>query len=131
MASWQVKWPDYRRPCIYESSHGKLVRCLWHGFSTNSYIVPPSLMVGGHNGGTVSEPVAIIEFENGMVEKVPANKIRFDDMGSFNDFAWRSDYEGEDYDEYESDKEYWDSVWNEQDRWEEGFDPGDFELEEE
>jgi len=89
MASWHFKWPDYRRPCVYTPSLKNPVKCLFHCFSTESYIVPPSLLKGGHNGGTVSEPVAIVEFENGMVEKVPANKIRFDDIGSFNDFAWR------------------------------------------
>lgn len=90
--SWFVQRNDNRRPCICLTSDG-FKKCLFHCWSNESYIVGPSLMVGGHNGGTVSNTVGILEFEDGSIKKVNPNDFRFDDDGGFKDFAWSSECE--------------------------------------
>lgn len=40
-----------------------------------SNVIPPSLVVGGHTGGVIAYPVAIIELENGEVKNVSPNEI--------------------------------------------------------
>lgn len=58
-----------------------------YGFFQDSYIVPPSLMVGGHNGGVVANPVAIVEVEGGAVIRVnPTDVIFCDD--NFSEYAF-------------------------------------------
>lgn len=62
------------RECYLKCDNRK---ALFHGWSHNSYIVAPSLMVGGHNGGNVSYTTAIVEMENGEVMEVKPNEIVF------------------------------------------------------
>ena len=62
------------RPCMVD---GK--RALFHKWEHLSYVMPPSLMIGGHNGGTVQYVVGIIEYEDGTVKEVPPEEIRFTD----------------------------------------------------
>ena len=130
MAKLLVNLHEYRRPCIVYGPNGK-EKGLFHCVSVAPTLMPANSLKGEDKDFIIYETVAVVEFEDGSIKKILTENIKFDDGGKFADFAWRSDCEGEDYDEYESDKENWDSVWNEQDRWEEGFDPGDFELEEE
>ncbi len=46
-----------------------------HGIFQMSTVVPPSNMIGGHTGGVVAYPVAVIEYENGDLEQVSPNEI--------------------------------------------------------
>lgn len=64
------------RPCLVGSDKKK---CLFHGFWQNSDIYPPSLLKGGHNGGVVAGPVALVETEDGDVIKVEPALITFID----------------------------------------------------
>lgn len=41
-----------------------------HGIFQHSYVIPPSLMVGGHNGGQIAYPIAVIEYENGDIKQI-------------------------------------------------------------
>ena len=93
VSNWILERYDVRRPCVYNGKNGP-EKCLFHMFSTESYIVPPSLMVGGHCGGQVSEVVAILEFEDGSVKKVGTDEFKFDDT-SFLQWHWRIDDKGE------------------------------------
>lgn len=61
-----------RRPCFV---NGK--QALFHRWSDESYIVPPSLLKGGHGGGTIRETVAIVEYEDGSVERAALSAVRF------------------------------------------------------
>lgn len=65
------------RPCIIvgENTHAK-----FHKFFTQAYIVAPSVMVGGHSGGQVSNELALIELPDGSVISVPATNIQFTDV---------------------------------------------------
>ena len=63
-------------------------KALFHGWFNYSQIVPPSLMVGGHNGGTISSPIGLVEFENGKVDMVNPTAIRFADGGEFGDICF-------------------------------------------
>lgn len=49
----------------------------FHGFYQESNVIPPSPLVGGHSGGVIAYPVAIIEDEKGNVMEVEAIKIQF------------------------------------------------------
>lgn len=49
----------------------------FHGFYQESNVIPPSPLVGGHSGGVIAYPVAIIETEKGEVLEVGAIKIQF------------------------------------------------------
>jgi hypothetical protein len=49
----------------------------FHGFYQESNVIPPSPLVGGHSGGVIAYPVAIIEDEKGNVMEVEAMKIQF------------------------------------------------------
>lgn len=60
------------RKCIYKKSV-----CTFHGFYQESNVIPPSPLVGGHGGGVIAYPVAIIEDEKGNVMEVEATSIQF------------------------------------------------------
>ncbi|MBQ9211120.1 MAG: hypothetical protein IJ153_05405 [Clostridia bacterium] len=47
----------------------------FHGFFQGSEIVPPSMMIGGHNGGTLYFPVALVEFADGHFETLRVNDV--------------------------------------------------------
>lgn len=59
------------RKCIY-----KKTVCTFHGFFQRSMVIEPSIMVGGHSGGVIAYPVAIIETEEGDVLEVTATSIQ-------------------------------------------------------
>ena len=65
-------------------STNSLRRCLvgdkkgwFHRWSDYSKVIPPSPMMGGHNGGQIQYTYGIIEYENGTVELVEPMKIVF------------------------------------------------------
>ncbi|WP_159641839.1 hypothetical protein [Erysipelothrix anatis] len=41
-----------------------------HGIFQHSYVIRPSIAMGGHNGGQMSFPVAVIEHENGNIKQI-------------------------------------------------------------
>lgn len=60
------------RKCIY-----KKTVCTFHGFYQESNVIPPSPLVGGHSGGVIAYPVAIIEDKKGELMEVEATSIKF------------------------------------------------------
>lgn len=64
------------RSCKVEGEGGTF---LFHCWSQVSEIVPPSVMVGGHSGGVVSDTFGIVEDGDGRVHRVRPEKIRFTD----------------------------------------------------
>lgn len=70
------------RPCLV--GPGK-TKCLFHGFWQQSDVYAPSLLKGGHNGGVVSCPVALVETEEGNIVLVNPIDIKFVDrkMGEY------------------------------------------------
>lgn len=40
----------------------------FHGIFQKSYIIEPSLMIGGSQGGVVAYPVAVVELDDGPFE---------------------------------------------------------------
>ena len=64
------------RPCLILPNKR---RGLCHGIFQDSYIVPPSIMVGGHSGGVVANPVAIVEVEDGQLIRVNPIEVKFVD----------------------------------------------------
>ena len=62
------------RPCTVDGR-----KALFHKWERKSEIVQPSMLKGGHNGGTVCGDMAIVEFENGEVAEVLPWRIRFTD----------------------------------------------------
>lgn len=65
------------RPCIYNDQ-----RAIFHRWCVEQYVIEPSIMVGGGNGGQVSYTLALIELCSGEVLRVSPEKIRFADGGN-------------------------------------------------
>ena len=47
-----------------------------HGIFQFATVLEPSTMIGGHNGGQVSYPIAVIEHDNGDFEHVHPYQIK-------------------------------------------------------
>ena len=71
---------------------------MFHCWEQVSEVIPPSPMHDGHKGGTLRYTVAIVEFEDGKIEKVAPNGIIFRDTKklmkrALNEFEkWESKY---------------------------------------
>lgn len=46
----------------------------FYGIFQVSEVLPPSPMIGGHNGGVLAQPVAVIEYEGELI-KVNTNLV--------------------------------------------------------
>lgn len=47
-----------------------------HGIFQKAEVLPPSMLVGGHGGGQLALPIAVIEFENGDFAQVFPHEIK-------------------------------------------------------
>ena len=84
--AWVVERHDTRRPCIvYELDGPK--KCLFHCWSQESQLVRGS----GHPGAVLSETVAILEFEDGHLEKRRIKDFEFADGGQFKQWCWKEE----------------------------------------
>lgn len=54
-------------------------KAIFHTFEQYSKIVPPSLLVGGDNGGVIAEVFAIVEYEDGTLGRAYISSLRFTD----------------------------------------------------
>lgn len=68
----EIKIMHELRPCEVKGR-----KALFHGWHEASRVVPPSPMVGGHNGGEIKFTVAIIEWENGTVTECYPREVKF------------------------------------------------------
>ena len=57
-------------------------KALFHKWFEKSRIVDPSPMIGGHSGGIIKYPVAIIEYLDGDVIQCNPEDIKFTDSKS-------------------------------------------------
>lgn len=78
------------RPCIVKGNKG-----LFHKWVEHSEIIPPSIRVGGHNGGQLRYTTALVEFEDGRVREVSPEDIKFDD-NKIRDYLFSTDKEAKD-----------------------------------
>ena len=62
------------RPCMARSD-GKPARALFHRFVDVAEVVRPSIMIGGHTGGQLSNTYALVEFEDGRLSMEPIDTI--------------------------------------------------------
>ena len=83
MAKFEIPIKRATRSCMVDGRPGNFH--LWEQFST---VVPPSPMVGGPPGGTVSSVYGIVEFSDG-VKRVDPITIKFTDE----DHIYLSEYE--------------------------------------
>lgn len=60
------------RPCLVNGE-----KAYFHRWSEHSYIVAPSLMIGGHSGGQVQDTVGIFEKEDGTVFEAHPTDVQF------------------------------------------------------
>lgn len=72
MGGMYVSTVDYR-PCIVDG-----MKATFHRWADKSWIVPPSPMIGGHQGGVVQGVFAIVEMEDGTVREVEPEKVKFE-----------------------------------------------------
>lgn len=75
------------RPCLV-AGQGGTSRALFHCWSNKAYVVPPSLLKGGHTGGQVWTTYGIVEMEDGSVFEVLPSSIEFLDP-PHEEYAWR------------------------------------------
>ena len=68
------------RPCIIHGNKGKTTRAFFHKWSDYKNVILPSALIGGHEGGKIEYPVAIIELEDGHVTQVSPTTIQFTDI---------------------------------------------------
>lgn len=65
-----------KRPCVVNGE----IKAIFHCWENRSEIIPPSLALGGHNGGVVSRVIGIVEIEDGQILRVTdPTAIRFTD----------------------------------------------------
>lgn len=76
-----IKTTEYR-PCYVKDK-----KALFHRWEEKSEIVVPSPMVGGHGGGVVKGTLAIVEYEDGTIDEVRPQQIRFAD-DKINEYAF-------------------------------------------
>lgn len=62
------------RPCFVKGE-----KALFHCWQQRAFVVPPSIAIGGHDGGQVSIPFGIVEYEDGSVKEVYPYDIVFAD----------------------------------------------------
>lgn len=78
----KIEFVSQLRPCYVDGT-----KALFHGWSQNSRVVEPSLMIGGGPGGTVAYTLGIVEFGDGTVEQVFPERIKFTDR-LFDEYYW-------------------------------------------
>ena len=47
-----------------------------HGIFQYAYVIEQSLMIGGHGGGQIAYPVAVIQFKNGEFMNVQPQELK-------------------------------------------------------
>lgn len=72
------------RPCLIKVYRGtgrqtkiEEKKAFFHKFITRAQPIAPAVMRGGHNGGQVIAPYALVELENGQMYEVETQDVRF------------------------------------------------------
>ena len=71
------------RPCYIDGERG-----MFHQWINRAQIAPPSMMIGGHNGGQMWEVFGLVEMEDGHMREVYPTKVVFADGGDFETVAF-------------------------------------------
>ena len=71
------------RPCYVKEQ-----KALFHTWTEESNVIPPSPLKGGHAGGVVKCAFGIVEFEDGRIEKVYPESIKFV-SGKMNEYCFK------------------------------------------
>lgn len=66
---------------IISSDERKIIhkKAIFHRWVDLAYVVSPGLTLGSHNGGQIRKTLALVEYENGQIEKVEPNDVTFTD----------------------------------------------------
>lgn len=80
------------RPCIVGCGENAK-NALFHKWAERAWVEPPSPLRGGHCGGQLRDVCGIVEYEDGRVQMVFPNDIRFVDRMHSN-FAWEEEKNG-------------------------------------
>ena len=78
-----------RRPCTIDGR-----KAIYHQWIYRASVVPPSMTANGHKGGQICQVLGLVEFEDGHMEDVIPEAIRFADGGDFGDTAFREEING-------------------------------------
>ena len=78
-----------RRPCTIDGR-----RAIFHQWINRASVVPPSMIVNRHKGGQIWQVLGLVEFEDGHMEEVIPEAVRFADGGDFGDTAFREENDG-------------------------------------
>lgn len=77
------------RPCLVKGEKG-----LFHEWEQFQEIIPPSPLVGGHNGGVIGRTLGLVEFENGEIRRIEPTMIKFTDT-NFTEYCFEEIKESE------------------------------------
>lgn len=67
---------SYEKGGIKEAKQAEK-KAIFHRWTEERQLVDASPMIGGHPGGEIAMTLAIVEYMNGRVDKVPPTRIRF------------------------------------------------------
>ena len=67
-----------QRDCLVRlSKEMEPVHAVFHLWSQEVWVIPPSPMIGGHHGGQMSGIYALVELDDGTCAMVPPSEIKF------------------------------------------------------
>ena len=67
------------RPCEVTIERTTL-KATFHAWSEYANVIGESPLIGGHASGQIKYPVAVVEYEDGQVNTVPATCVKFTDV---------------------------------------------------
>lgn len=77
------------RPCIVTGKENAK-NALFHRWVDVAEVIPPSPLRGGHGGGQLWAVYGLVEYEDGSVQKVFPERIRFIDR-MHSEFVWEEE----------------------------------------
>ena len=81
----KIKMPG-PRPCTVRHEG----RALLHGLFVHAWTHGDSLLIGGFSAGQETEPMALVEYEDGRLDGVPVDAVRMLDSDAlFGEYGWR------------------------------------------
>lgn len=63
--------------CSYRACEVNGEETIFHCWEQYSQVVKPSVLIGGHGGGQISQVFGIVEFKDGTIRRIQPHEIKF------------------------------------------------------